>query len=110
MLRRADEWFDEHVTSVDVLKIDTEGCEVQILESLGDRAKSASIIYIEAHSETDRRAIDRMFADRYRQVFGRLLDAIGEYVYVDEAVIARDPNRYREWMRDMRRAESSRRT
>lgn len=35
-----------------------EGCEVQIIGDLGARLEGADIIYIEWHSEEDRRAID----------------------------------------------------
>ncbi len=42
----------------DVLKIDTEGCEIEILRSLGARLDSVDYILVEYHSEADRRKID----------------------------------------------------
>lgn len=45
---------------VDVLKIDAEGCEVEILRSLGSRLVYVRFIQIEYHSELDRRMIDIM--------------------------------------------------
>jgi FkbM family methyltransferase len=45
-----------------ILKIDTEGCELQILESLGELLESVEVIYLEYHSEADRLAIDRRLA------------------------------------------------
>jgi FkbM family methyltransferase len=49
------------IDRVDILKIDTEGCEVQILRSLvKDTALMPiiKVIYVEYHSELDRRATD----------------------------------------------------
>jgi FkbM family methyltransferase len=45
--------------SIDVLKIDTEGCELEILESLGERVEHVGQVLLEYHSEEDRRSIDR---------------------------------------------------
>lgn len=41
-----------------ILKIDTEGCERQILEDLTDYLPQIGAVYLEFHSEEDRRAID----------------------------------------------------
>ena len=43
---------------VDILKIDTEGSEVEILESLGPYLPYVGIVMAEYHSEKDRRRID----------------------------------------------------
>lgn len=43
---------------IDILKIDTEGCEVQILKSLRKRLWNIDYIVLEYHSEKDRRHID----------------------------------------------------
>ncbi len=51
------------LSRLDVLKIDTEGCEVEILESLGPRLKNIDYILLEYHSESDRRDIDDILAD-----------------------------------------------
>jgi FkbM family methyltransferase len=48
-----------------ILKIDTEGCELEILESLGDLLQSVDVIYLEYHSEADRLAIDRLLAPHF---------------------------------------------
>jgi FkbM family methyltransferase len=48
-----------------ILKIDTEGCELEILESLGGLLDSVEVIYLEYHSEADRLAIDRLLAPRF---------------------------------------------
>lgn len=46
----------------DVLKIDTEGCEIPILESLKTRLNYIGIILLEYHSEADRRHIDQLLS------------------------------------------------
>lgn len=45
---------------VDVLKVDTEGCEIAILESLKARLDYIGIVLLEYHSEADRRHIDQL--------------------------------------------------
>lgn len=58
-LRNAAAWMDEQaIGPVDVLKIDTEGCELPILRCLADRATKAKLVYLEYHSDDDRRRID----------------------------------------------------
>ncbi len=50
------------LTYIDILKIDTEGCEVEILESLQRYLPYIGIIMVEYHSEKDRRRIDQLLA------------------------------------------------
>jgi len=58
-VKDAGKVFDElGIKHVDVLKIDTEGCEVQILESLGKRINKVDYIMAEYHQESDRRKMD----------------------------------------------------
>lgn len=45
---------------IDVLKLDTEGSEVPILESLSSRLDYIGIVLLEYHSEDDRRRIDQL--------------------------------------------------
>jgi len=53
--------FDDlNLKHIDVLKIDTEGCEVEILESLNKRVNNIDYIICEYHSESDRRRIDEL--------------------------------------------------
>lgn len=46
------------IPSIDIIKIDTEGCEVPILRSLVKWLNNVKVIYIEYHSELDRLLID----------------------------------------------------
>jgi FkbM family methyltransferase len=53
------------IDQIDILKIDTEGCEVPILRSLTDFLPSVKLIYVEYHSDRDRRLIDQLLADTH---------------------------------------------
>ena len=57
--REFDALDQEHI---DILKIDTEGCEIEILESLGSRLSKVSYVLIEYHSDDDRRKIDNLLS------------------------------------------------
>jgi FkbM family methyltransferase len=50
------------VERIDVLKIDTEGCEVPILRALFGKLQEISMVYLEYHSERDRRSIDQLLS------------------------------------------------
>ncbi len=55
-----DSYIREHkIGRIDVLKMDTEGCEVPIIQSLSDHIAEISVIYLEYHSEEDRLFIDQ---------------------------------------------------
>lgn len=50
------------VGPIDILKLDTEGCEVPILRSLETRIADAKAVYVEYHSDEDRRVIDGLLS------------------------------------------------
>jgi FkbM family methyltransferase len=50
------------ITAIDILKLDTEGCEVAIVESPETLLPKIGIIFIEYHSEDDRRRLDGLLA------------------------------------------------
>jgi FkbM family methyltransferase len=60
------------VTSIDLLKIDTEGAELPILESLAAFRAAIRIVHLEFHSESDRRAIHAMFEPTHALWAGRI--------------------------------------
>ncbi|WP_049753511.1 FkbM family methyltransferase [Alkalilimnicola ehrlichii MLHE-1] len=51
------------VDHIDVLKIDTEGSEVPVVQTLVPFLPKVSIVMLEYHSEADRRALDRLLSD-----------------------------------------------
>jgi FkbM family methyltransferase len=61
-------WDDLRLEEVDLLKIDTEGCEVEILRSLGPRLRSVRVVLAEFHTGRDRRGIDAALPDH--ELFG----------------------------------------
>jgi FkbM family methyltransferase len=48
------------LSHLDILKIDTEGCEVEIIESMGERLDMVDYVLAEYHTEKDRRTIDEL--------------------------------------------------
>ncbi|MDK9717041.1 MAG: FkbM family methyltransferase [Trichlorobacter sp.] len=47
-----------HLQDIDILKIDTEGCEVPVLRTMVKWLAGIKVIYLEYHSELDRQLID----------------------------------------------------
>mgnify|MGYP006269410549 CR=1 FL=1 len=82
-LRDAAEWLqEENLTHIDILKIDTEGCEIPILSRITKWLPTIQIIYVEYHSESDRRAIDNLLANSHVLVRSKAeLAHRGELVY-----------------------------
>jgi FkbM family methyltransferase len=63
---RASRALDElGIDRIALIKMDTEGSEVPILRDLEDRLDRVSALFIEYHSERDRREIDAMLAERF---------------------------------------------
>jgi len=66
-LRHSGEFFDEtkqimEIDHFDMLKIDTEGAEVPILQAMGHRLAEITTIFLEYHSLADRAVIESMLA------------------------------------------------
>lgn len=80
------------IGAISILKLDTEGCEVPILESLGPRIDAMDMIYVEYHNEDDRRAIDRMLESRF-VLFAARADRlhVGTMVYLARHRLERVP-------------------
>jgi FkbM family methyltransferase len=86
----AAEWVEQaDPGTIDVLKVDTEGCEVPILRSLGDHLGSVRLLYLEFHSQLDRRAIEEMIEPTHRLALGRQVLDTGELFYVREDLVDR---------------------
>ena len=82
-LRSVRAWLAENsIATIDVLKIDTEGCEVPLLETLGDLLPSVRVIHLEYHSEDDRKEFDRLLGDTHLLIHGQMLVHLGEVTYV----------------------------
>jgi FkbM family methyltransferase len=82
-LRAAGPWAaGEGIDRVDVLKVDTEGCELDVLESLAELLPTVKVLYTEYDSRDARRAIDRMLAPTHELYLGALFLDQGECLYL----------------------------
>jgi FkbM family methyltransferase len=57
------------ITTIDVLKIDTEGCEVPVLTELAAVIPATKVVYLEFHSEHDRLWIDERLSPTHVLAF-----------------------------------------
>jgi FkbM family methyltransferase len=85
----ASQFLSQHgIDKVDVLKIDTEGCEVPILRSLANYLPEVKVLYVEYHSERDRRLIDEILAETHVLWRGHVTFAYrGEFCYVKRDLV-----------------------
>ncbi len=72
---------------VDLLKLDTEGSEVEIIRSLSKRITQIKYIFLEYHSEMDRREIDVLLSDF--TLFAAVAETInrGELKYINRNLL-----------------------
>ena len=71
------------MTRPDIIKIDTEGCELPILSSMSESVRAAKVVYLEYHSEEDRIALDEMLRPTHILYAGSVpFPHRGEFVYV----------------------------
>lgn len=87
-LRSAAAWATEQgIDHIDVLKIDTEGCEVAVLESLRESLAGVRVVFLEFHSREDRSRIDDLLSPTHDLAVAQQLYETGDLLYVraDEA-------------------------
>ncbi len=80
----ASQFLCEHgIQTIDVLKIDTEGCEVSNSAIPGRIPARMKVLYVEYHSERDRRLIDGILAETHVLWRGHInLAYRGEFCYL----------------------------
>ncbi len=67
----------------DIIKIDTEGCEIAIMLAIPESFRGAKAVYLEYHSESDRRKIDQILGETHILYQGKIVNPHrGELVYV----------------------------
>ena len=83
-LKDASEFLaTQGIENIDIMKIDTEGCEVPILQSLQKYLPEVKVLYVEYHSERDRRLIDGILAETHVLWKGHVTFAYrGEFCYL----------------------------
>lgn len=87
-LRSVRDWLAENsIPSIDVLKVDTEGCEVPILEAMSDLLPQVKVIYLEYHNDDDRKEFDRILGETHLLAHGLMMVHLGEVAYVAKDVV-----------------------
>ena len=80
--------------NIDILKLDTQGCEVPILEALLTRLKFIKVIYVEYHSESDRLKINARLSPTHLLCHGQIsFPHRGRLAYLHKG-LNRSVNRY----------------
>jgi len=93
LVRVSEELIRQCITKISILKIDTEGCEVPILQDLFKKEDlEVDITYIEYHSEDDRLKIDKIVSNRMMLYHART-DCLhrGSLVYFSKKLISLFP-------------------
>jgi FkbM family methyltransferase len=75
------------LSHLDILKIDTEGCEVEILESMGERLDMVDYVLAEYHTEKDRRTIDGLLKPFHLFGAHAVMPGIGTVKYVHPTLV-----------------------
>lgn len=73
-LREAGKELESRIIPGTLLKMDTEGCELEILRSITSRLNDLAIIFLEFHSESERREIDRILEATHTLFSGKITD------------------------------------
>lgn len=82
-LRAAGPWAAEAgIDRIDILKVDVEGCEAEVLGSLGELLATVKVIFVEYDSRTARREIARLLDPTHELYAGKLFLDQGECTYL----------------------------
>jgi FkbM family methyltransferase len=82
-LRAAGGWAAEQgIDRIDVLKVDVEGCEIEVLTSLAALLPTVKVLFVEYDSRHARRALDRLLDETHELYGGRMLLDQGECIYL----------------------------
>ncbi len=82
-LRAGGTWAAEQgIERIDVLKVDVEGCEVDVLESLAALLPTVKVLYVEYDSRTARRDVARLVGATHELYTGVMFLDQGECVYL----------------------------
>jgi FkbM family methyltransferase len=85
----AGAWAEANgIDRIDILKIDVEGCEVDVIESLDALLPTVKVLYVEYDSRVARRSIDHLLADTHELYTGNMFLDQGEVVYISRALAA----------------------
>jgi FkbM family methyltransferase len=98
-IRAAGPWAAaQGIDAIDILKVDVEGVEVAVLESLGGLVASVKALYVEYDDRAARRRIEALLAPTHELYLGVVFLDQGECTYVRSDLVA-DPGPAREHLR-----------
>ena len=91
-LRNAATELHSKIIPGTLVKIDTEGCEMEILQAVAHELKNIALIYLEYHSEQQRRDIDAIFASTHCLLCSNALQVHrGNVAYISNDAMAANP-------------------
>lgn len=99
-LRNAQQWADDTgIGTIDLLKIDVEGCEVDVIESFQSRLADVKVLYVEYDSRAARRRIAELVEPTHELFIGKIFLDQGECTYL-RSDLADDPGAIA-WLRSI---------
>ena len=82
-LRAGGAWAaEQEIDRIDILKVDVEGCEVEVLEGLADLLPTVKVLFVEYDSRHARRALGRLLDATHELYIGNMFLDQGECTYL----------------------------
>ena len=82
-LRAGGAWAAEHgIERIDILKVDVEGCEIEVLEGLAALLPTVKVLFVEYDSRQARKALGRLLDATHELYIGKMLLDQGECIYL----------------------------
>jgi FkbM family methyltransferase len=82
-LRAGGAWAADHgIDRIDILKVDVEGCEIEVLEGLAAMLPTVQVVYVEYDSRHARKALDRLLDGTHELYVGNMFLDQGECSYL----------------------------
>ncbi|MCH7789311.1 MAG: FkbM family methyltransferase [Acidobacteria bacterium] len=86
-IRSASRWANENaIDHIDILKVDVEGCETAVLNSLSKLLETVKVLYVEYDGRVARLEIDALLAPTHELYVGSMFLDQGECVYISKAL------------------------
>ena len=91
-LRNAATELSKKMIPGSLIKIDTEGCEIEILQSVAHELNNVALLFIEYHSEQQRREIDALLAPTHSLLAANALQVHrGNVAYISNETLVAHP-------------------
>ena len=100
-IRDAGRWAAaQGIDAIDILKVDVEGVEVAVIESLGDLVPTVKALYVEYDDRAARRRLEELLAPTHELYLGVVFLDQGECTYLRSDLVA-DPEPPRAHLREL---------